>query len=175
MSESSRLLGALSRLDRAGRAIETTLLIVILGGLIIVAVGQIVLREFFSYGFIWANELQNVMVLWLAMIATIAACRDDRHIRIDALSRVMPQTWIRFSRVIVDLFAAVVCVIVAWQVYLYIQIEIEYEDTVLVDVPAWIVHGIMPIAFLLTAYRFVVNAIKKAVGIDSAEQRGMPL
>lgn len=175
MTGSGRLLAALSRFDRAGRAIETTLLILILGGLIVVAVGQIVLREFFSFGFIWANELQNVMVLWLAMIATIAACRDDRHIRIDALSRVMPPIMLRISRVIVDLFAAVVCVIIAWQVYLYIQIEIEYEDTVLVDVPAWIVHGIMPIAFLLTGYRFVVNAIKKAVGVDEPQEQGMPI
>ncbi len=82
---------------------------------------------------------------------------------------------LRISRVTVDLFAAAVCVIVAWHVSLYIEIEIEYEDTVLVDVPAWIVHGIMPIAFLLTGYRFVVNAIKKAVGLDKAEEPGMPL
>ena len=92
---SNRLPEALRSLDRIGRAIETTLLVLVLGGLIVVAVGQIVLREFFSYGFIWANELQNLMVLWLAMFAAIAAARDDRHIRIDALSRVMPKGWIR--------------------------------------------------------------------------------
>ncbi|HSG57961.1 MAG TPA: TRAP transporter small permease [Woeseiaceae bacterium] len=172
---SNRLSEALRSLDRIGRAIETTLLVLILGGLIVVAVGQIVLREFFSYGFIWANELQNLMVLWLAMFAAIAAARDDRHIRIDALSRVMPKGWVRVSRVIVDVFAAIVCAVIAWHVYEYVKLEIELEDTVLVDVPAWIVHGIMPIAFVLTGYRFVVNAIRRAAGIERDEEEGIAL
>ena len=41
------------------------------------------------------------------------------------------------------------------------QIEIEYEDTVLVDTPAWIAHSIMPVAFALIAYRFVVAALQQ--------------
>jgi TRAP-type C4-dicarboxylate transport system permease small subunit len=172
---SNRLPEALRSLDRIGRAIETTLLVLVLGGLIVVAVGQIVLREFFSYGFIWANELQNLMVLWLAMFAAIAAARDDRHIRIDALSRVMPKGWVRVSKVIVDVFAAIVCAVIAWHVYEYVKLEIELEDTVLVDVPAWIVHGIMPVAFVLTGYRFVVNAIRRAAGIERDEEEGIAL
>lgn len=173
---SNRLPEALRKLDKIGRSIETTLLVLILGGLIVVAVGQIVLREFFNFGFLWANELQNLMVLWLAMFAAIAAARDDRHIRIDALSRIMPESWVRISRIIVDLFAAAVCLIVAWQVYSYVQLEIEYEDTVLVDVPAWLVHGIMPVAFLLTGYRFVVNAIRRAVGVEpDKDEEGVAL
>jgi len=168
----ARLLDTLGRLDRVGRAIETSLLVLILAALMFVSVGQIVLREFFRFGFMWANELQNVMVLWLAMIAAVAACRDNRHIRIDALSHVLPDKVIRYSRVLVDLFAATVCLVIAWQVYLFLQLEIEFGDTVLMDTPAWIVHSIVPVAFLLTGYRFVINAIKKAVGLDQAEERG---
>jgi TRAP-type C4-dicarboxylate transport system permease small subunit len=172
---SEKLLALLGRFDRIGRAVETTLLVLVLSTLILVAAGQIVLREFFDVGFIWANELQNLMVLWLAMIAAVAACRDNRHIRIDALSHVLPKPVIRFTRVIVDIFAAGVCVIIAWQVYRYIQLEIEFEDTLLVDTPAWVIHSVVPIAFLLTAYRFVVSAIKKAVGLDANEERGQVL
>jgi TRAP-type C4-dicarboxylate transport system permease small subunit len=167
-----KILALLGRFDRIGRAIETALLVLVLSILILVAAGQIVLREFFDIGFIWANELQNLMVLWLAMIAAVAACRDNRHIRIDALSHVLPKPAIRATRVIVDLFAAGVCVIIAWQVYRYIQLEIEFEDTLLVDTPAWLIHSVVPVAFLLTAYRFVVSAIKKAVGLDTDEVRG---
>ena len=55
----------------------------------LLAVGQIVLRELFSTGFVWADELIKLMVLWLAMVGSIAASRDDRHIRIDALARLI--------------------------------------------------------------------------------------
>ena len=43
-----RLLAMLARLDSIGRAIETTLLVVILSALMLLAVGQIVLREVFE-------------------------------------------------------------------------------------------------------------------------------
>jgi TRAP-type C4-dicarboxylate transport system permease small subunit len=109
------------------------------------------------------------MVLWLAMIAAIAACRDNRHIRIDALSHVLPDNAIRATRVVVDLFAAVVCAVIAWHAWRYLQLEIEFGDTVLIDVPAWIAHVIVPIGFLLMAYRFVVGAISKALGTGETE------
>ena len=161
----------LSRLDKFGRLAENAALVSLLSAMMLLAVGQIVMREVFSTGLVWADELVKLMVLWLAMIAPVAACRDNRHIRIDALSHVLPKPFIRFSRVIVDLFAAVVCVIVAWQVYRYIQLEIEFEDTLLVDTPAWLIHSVVPVAFLLTAYRFVVSAIKKAVGLDAVDEK----
>ena len=158
---------ALTRLERFGRLSETVALVGLLCMMMLLAVGQIVLREVFNSGIIWADELLKLTVLWLAMIATIAACRDNRHIRIDALSHLLPETLIRVTRVLVDLFAAAVCGVIALQTYRYLQLEIEFQDTVLIDTRAWIVHSIVPIAFALTGYRFVVGALKVAFGIDS--------
>jgi len=109
----------------------------------------------------------KLIVLWLAMIAAIAACRENRHIRIDALSHLLPDSFVRVSRVLVDLFAAAVCGVIAWQALRYLQLEIEFEDTVLIDSPAWVAHSIVPIAFALTGYRFVVSAIRSAFGRDT--------
>ena len=60
----------------------------------------------------------------------------------------------------VDLFAAAVCAVIAWQAWRYLQLEIEFEDQVLVDTPAWIAHIVVPLAFALVSYRFVILAIK---------------
>ena len=101
---------------------------------------------------------------------SIAASRDDRHIRIDVLSHVLPDWAIKLTRVVVDLFAAVVCAVIAWQAWRYLQLEIEFEDVVLVNTPAWIAHSVIPAAFLLISYRFVILALKKfgelATGAD---------
>ncbi len=152
----------LARLEKAGTALETITLVSILTAMMIVAVAQIVMREGFGTGFGWADELVRLMVLWLALVGSIAACRENRHIRIDALSHVMPEVAVSVVRILVDLFAAVVCGIVAVQAWRYLQIEIEYEDTVLVDTPAWIAHVIMPAAFALISYRFSVATLKQA-------------
>lgn len=152
----------LDRLERAGTAFETFLLVSMLSAMMIIAVGQIVMREAFGVGFGWADELVRLMVLWLALVGSVAACRENRHIRIDALSQVLPTAVVRYVRIGVDVFAAAVCIVIAIQAWRYLQIEIEYEDTVLVDTPAWIAHSIMPAAFGLIAYRFLIGALKQA-------------
>lgn len=156
-----------ARLDRAGRLLENIALVSLLGTMMVLGVGQIVLREVFDSSITWADEFSRITVLWLAMIAAIAACRENRHIRIDALSHLLPDKAIRFTRVVVDLFAAGVCGVLAWHAYRYlVQIDIEYGETVLGDFPAWIAHSVVPIAFALTGYRFVVGAAKRAIGLD---------
>ena len=167
----SKVTSILARLDKAGRFIENTFLVGLLGAMMLLSVTQIVMREVFNTGVVWAGELLKLMVLWLAMIAAVAAARDNRHIRIDALSHILPSQAIRFSRVFVDLFAAVLCAFVAWQAWRYLQIEIEFEERVLIDTPAWIAHAVIPICFLVTGYRFVVGAVRKALGHDD-EQPG---
>jgi len=162
---SSGLTAFITRLDRFGRLLENIALVAMLSSMIVLAVGQIVLREVFDTGIIWADELLKLMVLWLAMVGSIAACRDDRHIRIDVLSHLLPDWLVDITRVLVDMFAAVVCAVIAFQAWRYLQIEIEYEDTVLVETPAWIAHVILPLAFALISYRFAVLAIKKFVGL----------
>lgn len=165
----------LGRMDRLGRAIENIFLVGLLGSMMVLSVTQIVMREVFNTGVVWAGELLKLMVLWLAMIAAIAACRDNRHIRIDALSHVLPKQAIRYTRVLVDIFAAAVCGVVAWQAWRYLQLEIEFEDTVLIDTPAWIVHAVIPASFAVMSYRFVIGAIRKAIGRDEDEEAGSAL
>ena len=137
------------------------MLVLMLTAMMIVAVGQIIMREAFGTGFGWADELIRLMVLWLALVGSIAACRENRHIRIDALSHVLPESVVNVLRVVVDLFAAVVCAVIAVQAWRYMQVEIEYGDTVLVDTPAWAAHAIMPAAFALISYRFLVSVLRQ--------------
>lgn len=128
----------------------------LLGALMLLAVGQIVMRVFFSFGFIWADELVKLLVLWIALVASIAASRGNRHLRIDVLSHFVAAKYARFPRIIVDAFAAAICGILAWHSWRYVQLTIEFEDTVLVDLPAWIAYGLLPLSFALMCYRFIL-------------------
>lgn len=165
----------LDKLDRFGRLLENTALVGLLLGMMLLQFAQIVLREVFNSGLVWAGELLKLMVLWLAMIAAIAACRDNRHIRIDAISHLLPESAVKYSRVLVDVFAALVCFVVAWQAWRYLQLEIEFEDTVLLGTPAWIAHGIVPLGFAITGYRFLIGAVRKALGVEAVIERGAEL
>ena len=154
---------ALARLDQAGRLVEDVLLVTLLGGMMLVAVGQVIAREIFETGFFLAGELVRLMVLWLAMVGSIAACRENRHIRIDAISHLLSDRAVGIVRMLVDTFAAVVCGVIAWNAWRYLQLEIEFEDTVLIDTPAWVAHLVVPVAFALLSYRFLVSVLQTAV------------
>jgi len=153
--------GLLRRLERWGTAAENASLVLLLAGMMVLAVGQIVLRIFFSIGFVWADELIKLMVLWIALIASVAAARGSKHLRIDVLSHFVPERFARVPRLIVDAFAAFMCGVLAWQSYLYVQLTVEFEDTVLVDVPASIAYGILPLAFALMTYRYVLIVLRE--------------
>jgi TRAP-type C4-dicarboxylate transport system permease small subunit len=151
----------LARLDRWGTAAENGALVVLLGAMMVLAVAQIAMRLFFSTGFVWADELLKLMVLWIAMVASIAASRNGRHLRIDLLSHFVPKRMARLPQTLADAFAAAICAILAWQSYRYVQISYEDQDTLLVNVPAWIAYSVLPFSFAVMTYRFVVAGINE--------------
>lgn len=156
-------------LERFGRAAENTLLVLLLSAMIILAVGQIALRELFDTGLIWADELVKLLVLWIAMLGSVAASRDDRHLRIDVLSHALSEKMIASARLVVEVFAAVICAVVTWHAFRWLQVEFEYEDTVLIDFPAWFAHAVLPVAFMLMTYRFALASIKKIANLSADE------
>lgn len=154
--------GFLDRLERWGTAAENFSLVVLLGAMMVLAVGQIALRIFLDSGFVWADELLRLMVLWIAMIASVAASRSNRHLRIDVLSHVLSTRYARLPRLLVDAFAAFICGVLAWQSLRYVMLSYEFGDTLLVDLPAWTAYAIVPFAFTLMSYRFALLCIGEA-------------
>lgn len=137
-----------------------------------VAVAQIVNRQLLgsTFSLAWADELVKMIVLWLAMVGSIAACRDNKHIRIDLITHILSGNIVSWIKVVVDLFAAAVCAVIGWQAYRLVREEVSWGDTILIDVPMWIAHAIVPLAFLLISYQFLVRVAKLLLGIFTAEQ-----
>ncbi len=155
----------LKPLERWGTALENALLVLLLGAMILLATAQIVLRIGFDRGFIWADELLKILVLWVALIGSVATSRSRRHLRIDLLSHYLPRRYARLPVLIVDAFAAIVCGLVAWHSARYVLLTVEFGDTVLLDVPAWAVQGVLPVAFALMAYRFALHCLEELLGL----------
>ena len=157
----------LDSMDRAGRLAENTALVVLLGTMIGVSVFQIINRQLLdgSFSLSWADELVKIIVLWLAMIGSVAAARDNKHIRIDLITHVLSGPVVAWAKVIVDLFASAVCAVIGWNAYRLIREEMSWGDTIFTDVPLWMLHTIVPLAFLLISYQFLVRAGKLLLGI----------
>ncbi len=127
-----------------------------------VSVFQIINRQLLggSFSLSWADELVKIIVLWLAMVGSISAARDNKHIRIDLITHVLSGPVVAWAKVIVDVFATVVCAVIGWQAFRLIREEISWGDTIFTDVPLWLLHAIVPLAFLLISYQFLVRTAK---------------
>lgn len=142
--------------DRAGRFLENLLLAMLLAAMTILACTQIFLRDFGLGSLLWGDEAVRLMVLWIAMIAGIAAAREDRHIAIDVLSRFLPPRWQVVAQLLVEAFAGIVCFALAWFGWGMVSLAREYGDTLLIDQPAWVLQLILPVAFFLMGWRYLV-------------------
>jgi TRAP-type C4-dicarboxylate transport system permease small subunit len=159
------------RIDRAARILETGFIVAILGGLVVVGATQIVLRNVFSIGFAWGDGLTRLAVLWLGLLGALAATRDGRHITMGALTRFLPQRLQVFAGVGADWFGAAVSGVFAWVSWSFVRDSREFGDTLLGDVPAWWLQAIMPVAFTLIAWQFLVQSVKRWRGSAAARQR----
>ena len=159
----------LGGLERAGKWGEDAVLVLILTAMIFLAAIQIFLRNFLDMGFIWGDEMLRMLVLWLAVAGALAASRNDKHISIDVLNRFLPERLSLVIKVIVHLFTAVVCGVVAWHSLAFVQTSYEFEDVLLGNVPAWILQAVLPVGFGLIAWRYSLFTLKEFVGLFRKE------
>ena len=82
--------------------------------MIVLAGTQILLRNLFDSGFVWIDPLLRVMVLWLGLLGATVATRQDKHIRIDLLSRQFKRNTMRLLLVGVSQVSAWTCLVIGW-------------------------------------------------------------
>ena len=145
---------------------EDLLITLLTAALVLLAGGQIVARLFFDTGWAVLEPALRAMVLWIALLGAMIASREDKHLAIDALARVVRGVPARVLRVVAYLGAAAVTVLLAWYSLLLVHGEYESATVAFGDVPAWTVQAIMPFAFAAMALRFVIHAFLPPKPLD---------
>jgi len=139
--------------------IEDGLLATLLIAMLLLASSQIFLRNFLDIGIAWADPLLRIMVLWLGLLGALAASRDNKHITIDVLTRIMPPRARHATRIFTSLFTALVTGIIAYHSVRFVIIEYQAGNIALSGIPAWQFEIIIPIAFSLISLRYVIHFI----------------
>ena len=151
-------MNSLRKLDRLLRYFEDAVLTSLLGGMILLAVLQIGLRNFADAGFQWADPVLRILVLWLGLVGAIAATRDGKHINIDILSKYVAGRCQAATSGLTELFAACVCGLIGWFSYEFVVGEAEFGLVGAGNGPIWVYQSIIPAAFTLIAFRFLARA-----------------
>lgn len=139
--------------------IEEAVLVSLLAMMIVVAVSQIVLRNGFDGGFLWADSFLRVLVLWIALVGALVASRGQRHISIDVAGKYLPAPAAKVVAVFNGLFTSAVCFLLAWYSLEFVKMEFESPSPAFAQVPTWLCESIMPFAFSLIGVRYLIYAL----------------
>ena len=146
------------RLHRA----EDALLVLLLSAMIVLASTQILLRNLLDSGFVWIDPLLRVLVLWLGLIGATVPTRNNRHIRIDLLSKLFSRNSHRLIQSIVGQVSAWTCLVVAWYGFKWIQMDYVDGITSFAGIPAWLLEVIIPATFALIGLRYLIMSARWA-------------
>ena len=146
--------------------LEDGTLILALVTMLVLAVVQIILRDFFDQGLLWAESFLRVLVLWVTMLGAMVATRQRSHISIDAVSRYLPGRVARAVALFTNLVSAAICAAVAFYSVKFIHFEYQDQTVAFANVPSWICESILPIGFGVMGLRFLIDAVKHLLGIE---------
>lgn len=149
----------MKKINRAIHVLEDSLLISLLISMILLSSGQIILRNFFDTGIIWMDPLLRVLVLWTALIGATVASRENKHIRIDLISRLFSKKFHLAIQVFVGFFTTTVCAIIAWYGSTWVLLDYQDKITGFSGLPGWVMEVIIPVAFGLIAIRYLMHSI----------------
>ena len=143
--------------------LEKWLFLILLGFLTTFAVLQIILRTFFSTGLVWGDDLLRHGVLWISILGASRATLAKKHIRIDLLPRVLPARISFFADFICCLISSLICFILFWASWNFVQGERIAGDIAFASIPYWCLELIFPVGFAIMALRFGFSSISGLV------------
>jgi TRAP-type C4-dicarboxylate transport system permease small subunit len=152
----------IKKIDLILNKIEGAILIALLLIMLVMAFGQVVLRNFFSGGIVWGDILLRHLVLWIGFLGAALATSGERHLNIDVLTRYLPERLKGAVATIADIFAAIVCYLLFRASLTFMEFEVASKHMVYGEIPSWFAEIIIPAGYCLLMFHFSIRAILDA-------------
>lgn len=147
-------------LGKISLTLETSLVTICLGAMVVIVLIQIFMRNALDSGFVVGDPLVKHLVLWVTFLGAGLASKDGSHINIDLASRLLPQRMLPFVGAAINLFSAGICGVLVVASYRFLKMEHESQTTFgMTEIPVWILELIIPIGFALVAVRFAIKIV----------------
>ena len=154
------------RFFQATGYLEIAIVALMLVTLVVLGCAQILLRNAFHSGWLWADPLMRHIVLWLGALGAALASARMRHISVDALSRLLPASALPLRRLIVYGLTAIVAYTLTVATVRLVVDERVYGEVAFFGVRTWVLQTILPVAFAMITYRTLLAIF---LGRESAE------
>ncbi|MBI2895278.1 MAG: TRAP transporter large permease subunit [Deltaproteobacteria bacterium] len=125
--------------------------------------------RYFPQGYTWGQEISMLFVLWVGFFGASVCVHEGKHIRLEALEKATPPGLRRWVGGLSHVVAAVFSGFMAWLGWRYVfhpehgmlALGGVFEQT---QLPTWIMGAAVPVAFGLTALRFLGAGVSTVLG-----------
>jgi C4-dicarboxylate transporter, DctQ subunit len=147
------------RVLKAADRLEEAFMIAALAFMTLLTFLQVVLRYGFDTGFVWSLEATTYTFAWLVLIGMSYGVRTEAHIAVDLLTSRLTPSAARSVAAVALVCALAYCGLMIYGSSQFVgRLMTLGTDARDIPLPRWVLTGIMPIAFVLLALRFVQAA-----------------
>lgn len=148
-------------LNRLCSRLESFLLVSTLIVMLVLSSLQVILRNFFDTGIDGGDVFARHLVLWLGFFGATLSTLENRHIRLDALVKIIPQKWHPLIEVVVSCFCIGVGYLLACAAWRFMAAERASQTVLFSGIPTWYFITIMPVGFGLITFRHGVSFLEQ--------------
>lgn len=152
----------LAKIERALTAVVTAFLVTAFSIMLGLAAVQVFLRFFFQTGILWGDVAARHLVIWVGFFGAFLAARDNRHFRIDVLTRFAPWRIRQWLAAFTDLFASVISYFLFRASLIFITVGIDPDAVAFLHIPQSVIAAIVPIGFGLLSLEFLLRTVQSA-------------
>ncbi len=163
-------------LDKTLARLEGWLIITFLWLIVLLTFIQVFFRGLYTQGhFQWANTLighldwseplVRLLILWLAFIGASLLTRENKHIKIDLFSGLLPQKFHSVRELALSIVCILISAIMLKVCIGYVKLEMEFGGKMFGYLPNWIGQLILPLGFAFILFRFIIKVIDQSFEI----------
>ena len=113
----------------------------------------------------WTETLVRLLVLWITFLGASLLAGDNKHIKIDLMSNVLPNRWIPFLEVILSIALVCITALMTHASISYLKMEMDFGGNIFLHIPNWIGQLILPMGFFLLFFRFFIRGLTHVLNI----------
>ncbi len=141
------------------RRFEQGLLVILVLFMVLGSFLQVVLRDLFSAGLVWADPVLRYAVLWAGLLGAAVATDEERHFGADFADRFVSPRIMHWVKATVALIAAVVTVLLFLASKDFLEVAFDPTDRDVFDIPRRTFFLILPIGFALMAFHSLLRGV----------------
>ena len=158
-SMAAKIIGVTDRIGLIVERICGAFCVVCFATMTIIAILGVFFRYVMQSPFMWTEEIARYLMVWMGFTAISVALRQDRHIRVEVLPKILPPKAVKAASYVVDAMIAFFFIVLLGQGYLMTVGNIMTASTFRLSM-SWILAAV-PLAAALTLIQLFVKIVKK--------------